>query len=780
MSLSNGRPGEKPAWSGWRCRCVAVAIGFLPMQGLAQVDTVRCEENLSARDEAGASYALLPGVSWAGWNAMLGQHWTTEDRARVGWSDFEGMIKAASASPLDTTYHAPEREVRTAYIPRDPASTEQQQAYAIAAAHYGAGEFARAIELFDEIAAVPQSPYAAASAYSAARATLDLGDFAAGLRRTGAIIAEPRWQESHQAAKHLVGTLAYKTGASPLVAARLADITHLLAAPPDLQCRYADLRALVLEAEQDFAWILKYSYPTDRWSDYEPWSGHTRGVMRQAGQTSPVIDLARVLAAPTPFMRNGPWFEPLFPDLIRIPGVRPEEQDVVARSSADGAALTAYARAKAIETGNPLWAYALATRTTDAADIALLRKAEAAADAAPVGAKQRNVLKAWLVAHQARILLMSGQRNEAMGVGQRLRNAWLPSSWFDPRVLLSEGGIRYLLSKRDLTGARAWAAAFYQPEPYSERPFKVALSLTWEEALAAEPRQADRQDQDLSGLDLLPARRLIELSRTTSIPVPIRRKILLAAWTRTYMLGDEKAFRGLFPDVLANFPEVAADLDDAERAWFPSTRRHRFTRLLLRLPGLSPRPSWVGNAEKLAAIRSADPSDGNWWCPADPLRSERDFFASMFGNISSFSSDSKASLAYPYTYDSALGPEKPRFDALAHDWIAWHPLYKEADLDELKRLSQVESGPVRLGREAIDWANGSTRLSRWLRIDAGLPETLALAVRATRWGCRRTGPIDRVSEDAWRALHRLYPDSIPTARTRYWFDMRLDRPATAP
>ena len=770
--------GQALASTRLRRLMVTVLLLGAPTLAFAQQGTAECEQALSSAPDYNTAFHQL-GLPWPVLNDLLQQAWTPADRGRRGWSDYAAMIAAAERAPLDTLYTVLEAGMRTNYLPRFPATAAQTATYEAAAARYGEGQFREAIAQFDAIAAEPQSPFAAAAAYSAARATLEIGYFDDGIRRTGQIVADPQWQDMHQAAKHLIGTVAYRTGASPLIAAHLTNITHLLAAPADLQCRYSDLRALVLEAEEDLRWLLAFAYPTNRWTDYEPWSGHTRSVMARVGVDNPVVDLARVLAAPSPFKLNGPWTEPFYPELVPNRGVRVDDQPVTSQSAADGPALTAHAREKAVSTGNPLWAFALAIRTRDIGDIDILKSAEGKVAIASIGRDQRGLLTDRLIAQQARILLMAGYPDEALQAAKRLGGF---SGAFDrdtPRNLAVDGGTSFLLAKRDLAGARQWHMALDKGyRPSWDRPFQVVLAQTWEEALAGKPPIFDEHRLSTAGLDLLPATRLVALSRNPAIPFPVRRSMLLAAWTRFYMQRDDKAFRGLYPDILANFPEVAADLDDSERAWLPSTRRHRMTRLLLRLPGLSPRPSWTGEAGKLATIRSGDPSDANWWCPADPKRSERDFFTGLYQPISSVWFSTPNNPGYSRDIGDTAA-DHARQDAIAHEWIAQHPLFKDADLNELQRLSEVESGPVRLGQEAIAWANGSNQLTRLLGFDQGLPETLALAVRATRWGCRRTGPIDVVSHGAWKALHELYPDSIAAARTPYWFDMRLERP-TAP
>ena len=725
---------------------------------------------------------LVPGVTWDTWRVLLRREWSSADRIRSGWSDIDVMAYAANQAPLDTQFHVEEPARKGDYIPQARATSEQTEAYRRAARMFRSGQTAMAAAAFDAIAAEAASPYAAASAYSATRAILSEGRFTEGLSRLGRVLADPAMREVHQAAHHLVGTLAYDTGAAPLLAARLADITHLLLAPPELRCRDIELRTLMAEANDDLDYILQGAFPADRFHDFPPWSGHTRHVLALVAAFNPVADLVRVLAVPTPFNRNRGWIEPFFPDALPYPGFSLDDQDAVAGANEHGAALTIHARDLARETGNPLWAYALAIRTSDPADLPLLFTAEATAADAPIAPGERTALVALLVAQQARVLLMAGREDDALQTLGRMPK--LDTNSFSPDWLVADGGVRYLLGRRDLDGARRWAAATSGIHPRWQPALssRVALALDWDEALDAARRSGWERDDALnSGLSLLPAAQLALLSRKPGLAPGMRRALLSAAWIRYYMLGRDVEFRALLPEIRATFPELRTDLNDVERAWTPWTRRHQITRMLLRFPGLVADPLWFRSKEtgtywgieehdSLLAIDTGNPSDGNWWCPVDPKRAQRNFFGLAFAQplSSYFWVGTHTIQTLKPTGDA--GPQPPDFEPLVRDWLAWHPLSRTVDAAELERLAGVQSGPVRLSGEAVAWAQGSNWLTRALGLDDNLPETLALAVRSTRYGCRRDAALGTASQEAWRALHRLYPKSDAATHTPYWFD----------
>jgi hypothetical protein len=107
---------------------------------------------------------------------------------------------------------------------------------------------------------------------------------------------------------------------------------------------------------------------------------------------------------------------------------------------------------------------------------------------------------------------------------------------------------------------------------------------------------------------------------------------------------------------------------------------------------------------------------------------------------------------------------------MAASWLESSLLLQGVDDRELQRLAKVHSGPYGLSKATLHWLSGSNLLTRWLGLDANVPEALALSVRATRYGCRRAEPLGAVSRADWMALHRRFPATEAARRTPYWFD----------
>ena len=742
-----------------------------------------------------AGSGVIPDVSWDLWHTLPGAEWSVEERQRWDWFEPDRLITAAATAPgpvdpVDAKEYGPYYNWEH-FAPTAQHGSPIGMTYGPAADLFHAGRWREAEAAFD-LLAIGASPLRAAAAYSAARAAIDAGDVDDGIRRIAALLADPADHEMDQAAHHLLGTMAYHTNAAPLLAARLADISHLLMAPPELRCRVLALNRLAMEASGDLGYVLVLAFPDDRMDDSEL-SAPRRTVFTEVGRIDPVIDLARVLAIPSAFS-DLIWKEPFYPQIARVPGFRLDNQATLTNQAGYAAAARAYARGRARETGNPLWGYALARLSTDPADLGLLATMEAAALSGKEDVNDRRMLAAWLRAQRVRILLMSGQRDAAAELVQRdvlepkLTRDLGPVTEPSPADFVSQGGTRFLLASQDWAAARSWATATAAPTDrgWIIPPKEAEIAMTWKQLIGpgisdrsatSHGRRESMSDSVAAMLDLLPADRLVELARTPDLAMDWKRPLLGAAWIRDYVLGREDAFERLFPEVRATFPETTADLDAVQGAWLSVSRHRLIARMLLRLPGLSPRVLWnrdvslYGEGRRPTSLFSivANHNDGNWWCPVDPARARRDAFA---GSTQDLTRDwfAQKQLFSTFSTTGDIPDQTESIDRLALTWLHDRPLTHDLDYAELEALSHVPSGPRLLADEAVRWAGSSNVITRWLGLDRNFPETLALAVRATRYGCPTADPLGPASHAAWKALHKTFSQSEWARRTPYWFD----------
>ena len=96
---------------------------------------------------------------------------------------------------------------------------------------------------------------------------------------------------------------------------------------------------------------------------------------------------------------------------------------------------------------------------------------------------------------------------------------------------------------------------------------------------------------------------------------------------------------------------------------------------------------------------------------------------------------------------------------LRQSWL-WK---SRAPVAEERRLAGMDCAPKLLAERAVRWASAPGAAD-------GQDDALALAVRATRYGCQRQGGHGAYSKAAFQLLHKRFPQSDAAKRTPYWFD----------
>jgi hypothetical protein len=85
--------------------------------------------------------------------------------------------------------------------------------------------------------------------------------------------------------------------------------------------------------------------------------------------------------------------------------------------------------------------------------------------------------------------------------------------------------------------------------------------------------------------------------------------------------------------------------------------------------------------------------------------------------------------------------------------------------DEATRLDALPAGLVWVAQRTFDYVKAHPH-------DKDAPEALALVVHGTRYGCGEyndPSPQKAVSKQAFEMLHRMYPKSPWTAKTKYYY-----------
>ncbi|HUH64621.1 MAG TPA: hypothetical protein VLZ50_16560 [Terracidiphilus sp.] len=217
---------------------------------------------------------------------------------------------------------------------------------------------------------------------------------------------------------------------------------------------------------------------------------------------------------------------------------------------------------------------------------------------------------------------------------------------------------------------------------------------------------------------------LIEAAKSPSMPQNLGQDLAVMAWTRSVLLEEAPSASALAPllpkpvhDVAGSSIDFAADL------------------AILRNPGI--RPYLESGISRVASYSYFDELRDNWWCqpwsdqPGDGERTHKD---------------------------------EPPPSFLSADQV------KLAD-SELERLQRLPDSAAIIGQRVVDYARAHPD-------DPQVPEALALTVRATHYACQAWNPnptgeakseYTPVSKAAFEFLHKHYPKSEWTLKTRYYY-----------
>ena len=230
----------------------------------------------------------------------------------------------------------------------------------------------------------------------------------------------------------------------------------------------------------------------------------------------------------------------------------------------------------------------------------------------------------------------------------------------------------------------------------------------------------------------MPLELLAEAASNQVLSPHLRRRVALAAWARAVLLGRHELGNTLIPILAELAPELDSGLGEYAGAKTDEARAFAGAALMLKFPGVLPYVrAGVGRKTPVGEI---DNFRKNWWCqlhPGQPLIS--------------------------YTDRWFADPERPapEFPAFLTE------RQTEATRSELEILFEIPTGPNYLSEQVTKWAVKN-------RDDPRVPEALHLAVKSTRFGC--TDPeTGGHSQQAFRLLHRRYPENEWAKKTKYWY-----------
>jgi hypothetical protein len=271
--------------------------------------------------------------------------------------------------------------------------------------------------------------------------------------------------------------------------------------------------------------------------------------------------------------------------------------------------------------------------------------------------------------------------------------------------------------------------------------------------ITAQEQKENRQaffdsDGSIVLTEKLPLRLLTQAERSATLPAPLRKQIVIAAWTRAILTNNEAMAREMTPDLAALVPELKGPLAAYASARNAAARKFAAAFLILHFPAMRPfvnagefRVGFDG-PEKPTAI---DPFRDNWWCLMGPPPKNAQWQWNYYTMYTSLSQPLRQ------IYPDGKVPSPAFLNASERATAA----------KEWSTLESLPAAPTWLGQQTIAWAKSHPN-------DPRVPEALHLVVRATRYGCLDANSGD-YSRQAFTLLHTRYPNSPWTRKTPYWF-----------
>jgi hypothetical protein len=319
--------------------------------------------------------------------------------------------------------------------------------------------------------------------------------------------------------------------------------------------------------------------------------------------------------------------------------------------------------------------------------------------------------------------------------------------------------LRYLVEVGRIGEARRLRDRLLTLPPDDNRYDTALLLLAEDEAHFAAALAGKENGNRWPLLNILSVAALQRLAERPDLTAADKARFARVGWSRLYALGRpvparlDRLMRRFNPEIVHTWksrPGRGAGAGD---------------RLLLldvlRSPGLNilitdhqrPEGGWRGDGPGLTGIDTFQHSDNNWWCAWQSERHEKTLDYLLSGEFFSAPAVVDEEDADPLEVAGARRVLVPLLE------VSW--LWAQRDGSEERALSTIPCAPKLLTERAIAWKG---------RRGDGQAEALALAVRATRYGCQRQGGHGAYSRKAFALLHSRYPGTPAAKRTRYWFD----------
>jgi hypothetical protein len=313
--------------------------------------------------------------------------------------------------------------------------------------------------------------------------------------------------------------------------------------------------------------------------------------------------------------------------------------------------------------------------------------------------------------HAVRLQIALGQVDEA----RKTLDAILD----DSAVLLNGSAVNHFLSERLTLAqnlnefvkfAQRYAVVFaYDANEYLLVDVNVMPKTGEEDYNKNERVWAKRTLFDADATRILntqmPLTLLKQIALYPDLPDYLRSRVVLSAWVRAVVLDDDKSAQALAPEVAQLIPELKSFMASYSKAKDAKVRSYEAVWTMLKNPAI--RPLVDQGTGRMTAFSEIDNYRDNWWC--DTSMNQNSTVATL---------------------------PAPVF--LTKEELA------QATEENAKITKLAASGSNFLAAKASEWAKFAPKEKR-------LPEALALAVKATRYGCQNCD-TDKVSKAAFDIL----------------------------
>jgi len=673
------------------------------------------------------------------------------------WLSVQGKVLQACSEPNSTDLSIPDPiQIHPALARMQADDRAYQQA---SVAFYR--DKAKAIDEFKAIGA-SESEHRAAARYNVANLLANSKQLDAARAEANAILADPGLASVHAITRELLGYIANLAdtaeGWTALINRTIATIEQPVAditRTPQAQAEYAN-------ALYDLGFAGVRGKDDDWWLDGKlPENPTISKALVDASRQHPIALWIMAGQSANQAYRAGPWSLAGDKWLNRMAEIIGKAEAI--KPAADG--IPAPARAMLD---------ALTARPDDATRGKLWDEAHAAMAAAEqsCGSDPQTAAAGLLLAHAVRVSAQSGHAAEAIAELEKVpfKSA---SAYYDGAL----GGLaQLLLGQGDLVNARLLRDRLLTPAFFAGLPedgrqqtqdtfsnfmgWIAEDEAHWKQALALSSAKTAN-----TLLNFQPAEALWTLADDPMFSDADKALLGRAAWTRGYARGitqSEAQTAKLFalnPELKAAADKAAQDYPSAsvERQRLLTILRNPRYGILVNAPGIM-----MGGDDAntdFSALDSYDPNDKNWWCPFNMNRQLGGLRTSFDEALGTADYDSYGNRDLKPVYDDAV---RAKVDAAREVILKSHPLVKTIDWKEMTALGSMGSAPRTLTQSAIRWGKAS-------KGGDGAPEALALAVRATRYGCRWDGSHESFSKPAQELLKAKFGETQWAKETPYWF-----------